>query len=242
VTDSSRRRVLELDSRSLERELERNPLLILPVGALEAHGPHLPLGADQIQPELTAIALAERVDGLVLPPLSYGVCPGARRFPGTVSLSIESLRAVTEELLEELGRMGGRRVLVISGHAEGRHMAALREAADAAQRERPQLKVVVLSDYDFVYELRGKESPPNDGHAGLLETSRLLHLAPELVGKVRPVGVDHRPAFRVGDSTEAEWPESVVGDTRPASGELGARIQAHVLRRLEETVRATWPA
>lgn len=230
-----------MDSRSAERELSRNPVVIVPIGAMEAHGPHLPLGADQIQAEATAQALAERIGGLVVPALPFGVCAGARRFPGTVSLSMTTLSALVHELLEEIVRMGGRRILVLSGHAEARHMAALREAADAVQRAHPEAGLVVLSDYDFVYELRGKESPPTDGHGGLLESSRVMALAPSLVGTDRPHVVDRRRPFRSGDPTPEEWSESVVGDTGPASAELGRRIQAHVLSRLEETVASLLP-
>lgn len=235
-------RLGELDSRSFERALARNPIVIVPVGALEAHGPHLPLAADQIQAEATALALAPRLGALVAPTLPYGVCPGAREFPGTVSVSAGSLAALTSEVVGELARGGVRRVLLLSGHAEGRHMAALRDGADRARETHPGLTVAVLSDYEFVYELRGTESPASDGHGGLLETSRVLALAPGSVGAERPVVEDARAAGRVAPASRAEWPESVVGDTRPASAELGRRVQEHVLRRLESTVRAALPA
>jgi creatinine amidohydrolase len=235
------RRLIDLDSRTFERRLRSNPLVIVPVGALEAHGPHLPLGADQIQAEATASALADRADGLVAPTLPYGSAPGARRFPGTVSLSIAQLETHAEGVLSELARSGARRILVLSGHAERGHMAALREAADRAGQAHPTARIAVLSDYDFVYELRGTESPATDGHAGLLETSRVLAIAPETVGADRPVVEYRRSPFLPGAATEAEWPESVIGDTRAASPELGRRVQDHVLRRLEETVRALLP-
>jgi creatinine amidohydrolase len=231
-----------MDSRSLERELARDPLVIVPVGALEAHGPHLPLGADQVQAEATAVALAGSTAALLAPSLAYGVCAGARRFPGTVSLSMNTLGGLTEELLGELARTGFRRLLVLSGHAEGRHMAALREGADRMKRIHRGAQILVISDYDFVYELRGLESPTTDGHAGLLETSRLLALAPEMVGPERPVGEDRRGGHSpIGDPSTEDWPESVVGDTRPANAQLGARVQAHVMARLEETVRKHLP-
>jgi creatinine amidohydrolase len=237
----SSRRLLDLDSRSFERRLRSNPLVIVPVGALEAHGPHLPLGADQIQAEATATALAERTDGLVGPTIPYGSAPAARRFPGTVSLSLAQLEAYTEGVLSELARSGVRRFLVLSGHGERGHMAALREAADAVQRAHPGTRVVVLCDYEFVYELRGTASPATDGHAGLLETSRVMALAPETVGTERPVVEYKRSSFHPGTPSESEWPESVIGDTRAASAELGQRAQAHVLSRLEETVRSLLP-
>jgi creatinine amidohydrolase len=228
----------ELDSREWEHELRRNPLVILPVGALEAHGPHLPLAADQIQAERTAQALAEREHGFVLPPITYGVCRGARRFPGTVTLSLGTLSRLCEELISESSRMGVRRLLVLSGHAEAPHMAALREGADVALRTGATARILVLSDYDFVYELRGSEAPASDGHAGLLETSRVLALAPELVREVRSPGPSQRSRFRIGDPTPEEWPESVMGDPTGASAELGSRVQRHVLERLGETVHA----
>lgn len=230
-----------LDSRTFERRLRDGPLLILPVGALEAHGPHLPLGADQIQAEATATALAERVGALVAPTVAYGSAPGARRFPGTVSLTLGELTTSVAGVLGEFGRMGVQRLLVLSGHAERGHMAALREAADLAMQRHPGLRIVVLSDYDFVYELRGREAPADDGHAGLLETSRVLHLAPATVGQDRPTGARGGSPFVPGPPAAEDWPESVHGDTRPASGELGARVQAHVLDRLEATVRELLP-
>jgi len=121
-------------------------------------------------------------------------------------------------------------------------MAALREAGDHAALAHPGTRVVVLCDYEFVYELRGKDSPASDGHAGLLETSRVLALAPQTVGPSRPVVEYRHSPFVPGSPTEADWPESVIGDTRNASAELGARIQTHVLDRLVETVRALLPA
>ncbi len=231
----------DLDSRSLERRLATNPIVIVPIGALEAHGPHLPLGADQIQAEATAVAVAEQLGALVAPTIPYGSAPGARRFPGTVSLSLAELGTYVAAVLGELARSGARRLLVLSGHAETGHMAALREAGDRTARDRPGVKVVVLSDYDFVYELRGKESPTTDGHAGLLETSRILAITPERVGRERP-NVEYRHSrFVPGSPTPADWPESVIGDTRPASRALGEKVQAHVVARLLETIPQLLP-
>jgi creatinine amidohydrolase len=235
-------RLNELDYRAFGRRIASNPLVILPVGALEAHGPHLPLGSDQIQAEVTAAALAERVDGLVAPTVPYGSAPGARRFPGTVSLSIAQIESNLAGVVSELARNGVRRLLVLSGHGERGHMAALREAGEQAMREHPGLRVVVLCDYEFVYELRGKDSPASDGHAGLLETSRMMALAPEMVGAERPVGSYRHSPFVPGTPTEADWPESVIGDPRTANVELGRKVQAYVLDRLVATVTTLLPA
>ncbi len=232
-----------MDSRTLERGAAAGRLLILPVGALEAHGPHLPLGADLLQAERTAEALAERIDAWVAPGLPYGVCPGTRRFPGTVSHSMSTLSTCVAELLEDFHRFGFRRILVLSGHGAGSHMAALREAAARCLELHPSgLRIAVLCDYEFVYELRGKESPPGDGHAGLLETSRVMALSPGSVRPERPK-VDYGvPPSLVGPITDEQWPESVIGDTTQASEELGKKVQSYVLDRLVETVARALPA
>ncbi len=231
-----------LDSRSWEARAREDPLVVLPVGALEAHGPHLPLGADLLQAESAAEALARRVGAVVVPGLPFGVCVNASRFPGTISVRPETLAAVVEEVLTGLARGGVRRLLVLSGHGEPAHMAALRLGAERAEAAAPSLRVVVVSEYDVVYELRGREAPPTDGHAGLLETSMLLHVAPERVGSARPAGRRPAPRHRVGPPSPSEWPESVDGDPREASAALGARVEAHVIDRLVEIVARDLPA
>jgi creatinine amidohydrolase/Fe(II)-dependent formamide hydrolase-like protein len=69
----------------------------------------------------------------------------------------------------------------------------------------------------------------------------VMAIAPATVGSDRPVVENHHSPFLPGSPTEAEWPESVIGDTRPASAELGRRVQEHVLARLEQTARDLLP-
>jgi creatinine amidohydrolase/Fe(II)-dependent formamide hydrolase-like protein len=69
-----------------------------------------------------------------------------------------------------------------------------------------------------------------------------MAIAPETVGSERPVVENRRSPFLPGAGTEAEWPESVMGDTRTASADLGRRVQSHVVDRLVETVAALLPA
>jgi creatinine amidohydrolase len=239
--NSTGRAIDRLDSRSFERRLAAGALLILPVGALEAHGPHLPLGADEIQAMRTAEALAEELGALIAPSIPYGACLASRPFPGTASVSLGTLTVLVRELLGEFVRMGARRILVLSGHAERGHMAALRDAATTAMAAHPSARIVVLSDYEFVYELKGELAPPTDGHGGLLETSRLLALAPETVGPERPNVTPGYSPFLPAPPTASEWPESVQGDTRLASAEIGGKVQAHVLRRMRDVVHELLP-
>jgi creatinine amidohydrolase len=233
------RLIEEMDSRTIEKE--RKGLLIIPVGSIESHGPHLPLKTDLLQAEAAAKELAPKVNALVAPSIVYGVCPGTSTFPGTISIRLSTLSALTEDVLEEFYRLGFRMMLVLSGHGTGAHMAALRDGAGKVVSGHKDLKVAVLCDYDFVYELRGKDSPATDGHGGLLETSRVMALAPELVGPQRPIVQYKGNRYSVSEPKPEEWAESVMGDTTSASEELGRRIQEHVMKRLVETVGQLFP-
>ncbi len=233
---SSAAALADLDSRSFERKLGSSPLVVWPVGALEAHGPHPPLGSDLLQAEGMARAVADRFGGVVAPGLPYGLCVGARRFPGTVSLRPETLTGIVAEVLGGLAEQGVRRVLVLSGHGEAGHLAALRAGAERAVERVPELRVLVVSEYEFVYELRGRSAPATDGHAGLLETSLVLHHAPDRVGPHRAAGRRGGSRLRAGPPSASEWPESVDGDPSAASAALGAQVHAHVLERLSELV------
>src|ERR1700732_5006776 len=102
-----------------ERVTQSKAPVFLPVGALEQHGPHLPLGTDALLAAAVARTVAERVDGIVAPPINYGYksqpkCGGGQHFPGTTSLDGGTLSAMTCDILAELGRHGVRNVAVVS--------------------------------------------------------------------------------------------------------------------------------
>jgi creatinine amidohydrolase len=231
--------VEEMTSTEFARAIKRNPLVILPVGALEEHGPHLPLAADIVQPLALAKAVARKRGGLVLPPLWYGYCSSTRPYPGTVSLEVDTLRRVARDLVEDLHRNGVRKLLVVSGHAGSGHMAALREGAKEVAARHDDYRIAVLTDYDFAYELLGQgDIPARDGHAGFVETSRVLALARRLVKGHEKVKPDwptfHR--FEIMGKPQTKWKTGVQGDPRRASAAVGRRVNAHVERRTLEMV------
>lgn len=224
----------DMTSPEFARAMRGRPLVILPVGALEEHGPHLPLSSDVIQPMKLARAIAAARRALLLPPFWYGYCSTTRPFPGTVSLEADTVRRVARDLAADLYRNGVRKLLVLSGHAGGGHMAALREGALEVAKKHRDFRIAVLSDYDFAYELRGKEGiPADDGHAGLVETSRVLAAAPLLVKGHTRVKPD-KPKFskhEVVGAPASRWKSGVHGDPRKADAALGRKIDAFVLER-----------
>jgi creatinine amidohydrolase len=126
--------------------------------------------------------------------------------------------------------------MFLTGHAGSAHMASLRSGATRAVENNPKLKVMVLSDYDIAYDLRGKEFPENDGHAGEIETSRILRLRPELVGKARPNGRTRPPKYMVLKDPERYFPTGVMGDSGNASAKKGGNIDDYIVMKLCELV------
>jgi len=210
--------------------------LLLPFGALEQHGAHLPLATDLLEAEHVCAAVAERVGGLVAPGLPYGVCRTMRHVPGTVSLSAATLQAVARELVAEYARHGVRKLALYSGHAEPAQLEALREAVVPLVDADPALVVLVVGPYAFLEPVRRAAGlAGRDGHAASLETSTMLAVAPDTVRLERMPALTDRPRLsrlRVLARPEREFPTGVRGDTSKVSRELGERALAHVVGEL----------
>src|SRR5438034_986194 len=164
-----------------------DPVVIVPVGALEEHGRHLPLGADMIQPLHVLGEVARRTGAHLAPAIPYGVCTTSRPYPGTVSVSVDALKAFVGDVLADFTRNGVRRIMIVSGHAGREHMMALRAAAQEVVDRGSGLRATVLSDYDIIYASKGL-LPEGDGHAGAGETSRILTARHFLEGLSRLIG------------------------------------------------------
>jgi creatinine amidohydrolase len=219
-------RVAEMTSEEFATTARTDPILILPIGALEEHGPHLPLGADMIQPLHVLEEVARRTGAFLAPPIPYGVCTTTRPYPGTVGVSVDSLKAFVRDVLDDFARNGIRRVMIVSGHAGREHMMALRSAAQEVV-SRTGLKATVLSDYDLIYASEGL-LPDGDGHAGAGETSRILTASPNLVKGRAPAGTNAIPPYAVVEDPRKYW-SGVTGDPSKASKALGQKLDDLVI-------------
>ena len=170
-------------------------LAIVPVGAIEQHGPHLPLNTDALLPAEIALEVARRANGIVAPAITYGYksiqrSGGGNHFCGTTSLDGNTVICIVRDILRELARHGARRILLLNGHFENVYF--LLEGADLAIRELAAInindfQVMTLTYWDFIVGHALTEVFP-DGfpgwaveHAGVMETSLMLHLHPEFV-------------------------------------------------------------
>ena len=108
-------RIVDLNWMQLERYLEHDDRIVLPLGSVEQHG-YLSLGVDAILSERVAVEAAEPLGVPVLPALPYGLTPYFAAYPGSPTLTVETYQAVVRELLESLYSQGFRRFLVVNGH------------------------------------------------------------------------------------------------------------------------------
>jgi creatinine amidohydrolase len=230
----------ELSMKEVEQAAKAGRVVIIPVGSVEEHGDHLPLCTDTVQPEFVAREVAKRTASLVAPTLAYGVCGSTRNFRGTISIRFDSLRYIVRDILEEFVRNGFTRILVVSGHAGESHMAALRLAAQEVVWRHEKIgnrpRIMVCSDYDFAYELKGKEFDERDGHAGTIETSRVMAIRPDLIkGKGRK-SFSRTPRFEITAHPERYFPSGVVGDPTVASVQKGQMVNSYVIDEVVKLV------
>jgi len=223
----------------VRREQKNLTPVIVPFGTVEQHGSHLPLSTDTLQASAVAVMAAERVRAIVAPPVHYGQCSSTRNHPGTVTLSGDTLRSLARDLITSLSSQGFTRIILFSGHAGRIHMAALREAAEACVQVNRALKLAVVCDLDLVREVSGDLlKTPRDGHAGEVETSRMMHLYPGSVGEPPQEDYPRLPVGKVVPDPENYWPGGIWGNPRAADAEKGRIIVERSAEALAEIVKS----
>ena len=235
--------VERLNDAETRRLLEARPVLLLPIGAVESHGAHLPNGTDNILARRLAEALVERVAGrtplLLLPMLPFGQVWSLADAPGSFSLSNETVSRTLVEIGLAAQAKGLLSMVVLNTHY-GNAIAIC-----AAQRS---LKEGGFLLAHFCYPGAGpttdavRERPaahPAFMHACEIETSYMLHLAPEFVRMEQ--AVENYPVFPDDfDEVAYRWrefsPSPVLGDARLATAAKGRRIIDAVLDRMVQLV------
>ncbi|HET9019480.1 MAG TPA: creatininase family protein [Acetobacteraceae bacterium] len=227
------------------RTLPADAVAVLPVAAIEQHGPHLPVSVDTtINQGLVARTLTKLADDmpvLVLPTQAVGLSVEHIRFPGTLTGSPESLLALWTEIGESVARAGVRRLVILNTHGGQPQLGDL-----LCMRLRGRARMFAVNC--FWSRLGRPEGLDDPGglHGGLIETSLMLHLAPERVDRTRAANfrsawLDHEAAFPMlrpqgpigfGWETQDLHPAGALGDASRASAEIGARVLDFAATRL----------
>ena len=221
--------------------------VILPLGATEQHGPHLPLGTDTIRATALADRLAERLPGsLVAPALPFGCSDEHAGFPGLFGLDAETLAHIVLNLARRLAAWGVRRLVLLSAH--GGNGAALNLALTLLRQELPDLEVRTNGHLEEIAPT-ALEVARRDGisanalglHAGEGETSEVLYLRSDLTRMERaaPGFTGNMEAvldkLRKG-GLRPVTSNGILGDPTPAVRERGARYLDALTEALAEAL------
>jgi len=199
---------------------------ILPIGIMEKHGPHLPIGSDLINARYAAIHAAQQSYAVVFPEYYFGQISEARHEPGTVSYSRDLQLALLQATTDEMSRNGCKKILIVNGH--GGNTSLLPYFAQS-QLDKPHDYVVYLFSQRTPASGGPKKKSTNDQHAGESETSKLMITRPDLVHPERATqesGADqHHLNLPEGVYTGIWWyasfPDHYAGDGAVATHELG---------------------
>ena len=217
------------------RDLDRSrTVALLPVGAIEAHGPHLPLGTDNLIATAMARAAARRLgergwNAVLMPPLPYTAAPFGSAFPGTLSLRPDSVALLVADLANEVTRHGFAALAIANAHLDPTHLASLADARRQAEA-RGTCPVICpdLTRRANAERLTG-EFRTGACHAGRFEGSVVLAERPELVRtaiarSLPPVPASLSSAIRDGATSfeQAGGPRAYFGAPAEATAEEGA--------------------
>lgn len=242
------------------RGAARGAVAVLPVGAIEAHGPHLPLDTDVIIARAMARAGAERLAArglrpVLLPPLCYTSARFAQGFAGTLSLRPETVTATVVDIAAALAGQGFGLLALANAHLDPSHLGALASAVEAARAE-PGFAIAFPDLTTKPWTLRlGEEFRSGACHAGRFETSIVLAERPDLVREQVRAGLPPNPAslsraIREGKTSFEEaggarayfgWPaDATAEEGRTLIDALGGILDQAVMAERDTEVGQPW--
>lgn len=220
---------------------------LLPLGVLEKHGEHLPLGTDSLTAHALAAKAAQVEPAVVFPAHHYTQIHEAKHQPGAIAISCRLMLELLGELCGEIARNGFRKIILVNGHGGNNGMLQHLLRSGLERRLPYTLYVLDLRLYHAYEDPAWKamvQSGVTGDHAGEHETSLMLHLRPELV-RMDAIGGDGRPRRRLahldGLGTSIGWyadqPDHYSGDATPATAAKGAWLCEHAVARIAHYLR-----
>ena len=221
--------------------LERRPVVIVPVGSVEQHGPHCPQDVDISIPYHLAIRTAEAIDDfpvIVAPPVTYGFTHYNMGEVGTITLGLEVFVAVLCDVCRSIWANGFTRIVMVNGHG-GNQAPCWTASVKLAEEDVWALAITYWTMATDELLAWSEADAGSIGHGGEWETSLQLHLRPELVDMSLAVKDEWRRHFSPAVQRYAVFPErrremanGVMGDPFVASAEKGERLFNVLVERL----------
>jgi len=217
------------------------PIAILPVGCVEAHGPHLPLTTDSIIAEAIAKEVGKKLRAFVLPVFHYGTLWSLKDFPGSTWIERDTLTKAIYEIGAALANHGFKVFVVINAHIG--NADSIKEGVRKLIKDFPQLNVLVFNP-DIIFEAAKKHTESKPWykmyyHAEEIETSLLLYIKPDTVRLNRAV----REYPSIPDNMDYKfipWKQltrsGVIGDPTVATMDKGKKIFEEIVNRIVEAV------
>lgn len=191
----------------VEDLLSRTDMVIISVPAIEQHGPQLPIGTDYFRGEELAKLIAQNTDVLVAPVLLPGVSPYHMEFPGTITLSADTVQRVYFEAVQSLIHHGFRRFMILNSHAGNQNVS--RYIVGRINQETPGIAVELnAAAAPFLKKPKREGAEQFDRHAGVGETSMGLYLFPSLVDMSKA----GKNEVTLPDHLQKALPQVIAGD------------------------------
>ncbi len=222
---------------------------LLPMGVIEKHGPHLPLGTDVMAVHTLAVRAARQEYAVVFPEYYFGQINCARHEPGCISIRPELLNTLLQSVCDEIARNGFSKIVIANGHGGNTHWLHFFCQLQLAQR-RPYVVHLASPKIDEETRRRLQEMKETDvgGHACEMETSGMLAIRPDLVQLARAGDQDGSPQRRLKGVPDtftgiwwyADFPHHYAGDGSPATakkGEIALEASARALAKILRSVK-----
>ncbi|MDM7925858.1 MAG: creatininase family protein [bacterium] len=218
---------------------------VLPLGIIEKHGPHGPLGTDLIAAHDWSVLAAKKEYAVVFPPFYFGQINEAKNQPGTIAYSADVVWSVLEATCDEIGRNGFGKILIVNGHGGNNSLV---KYFIQTRLEKPRPYTLYLAeppaDPEFEKRIEPLRKAPFDSHAGETESSVIEYLRPGLVKPsyaARESGADQNRLDLPGLYTAVWWyarfPNQYAGDGSAVSAELGRVITEHEVNAIVTILR-----
>jgi creatinine amidohydrolase len=232
----------EMTSPELAAAIDAGDVVVIPVGSIEQHGPHLPVDTDIRLPVSTALAAARRRDYLIVaPPVSWGLSGNHTEFAGYLTLRSSTFMALLHDLCTSLIDQGFRKIVLIVGHAGNKPAVSLVVNEVMHNTGVPVVWINNIGLGRETFQRMRASGLGGDWHAGELETALVLHDRPDLVKLAGSPGryVNAKEHFglsagpsdifaeggaSIGFNLAKSFPDGVAGDPTLANAELGKAV------------------